>query len=107
MVPVSGELYGTSRVPCASGYWGGGGAGLARRSLSAWPPMAVSAPGCAGAAWGGGGGVVDRPRRAPVFSLIFAICSLTCFHPNGAVSNTAHIHSLPRRISSLHRVKDA
>src|SRR3989442_13285197 len=63
MVPVSGELYGTSRVTCASGYWGGGGAGLARRPLSASPPMAVSAPGSAAAAWGGGGGG-GRPSRA-------------------------------------------
>src|SRR3989475_8227646 len=106
MVPVSGELYGTSRVTCASGYWGGGGGGLARRRLSAWPPMAVSAPGCAGAAWGGGGGVVDRPRRSAIFSLIFAYCSLTCLHPEVAIANSAHIHSVLRRMSSLHRVKD-
>src|SRR5213592_2437452 len=84
MVPVSGESYGTSRVAGSGG--SGVGAGTA---------------GC---------GVAVRPRRAASFCsiccLIFAYCSLTCLHPEGAIANSAHIHSVLRRMSSLHRVKD-
>src|SRR5205807_10403326 len=78
----------------------------------------TSADGVAGVAGSGGSGVgcctgwgvAERPRRSAIFCaivcLIFAYCSLTCLHPKVAVANSAHIHSVLRRMSSLHRVKD-
>src|SRR5947209_14911608 len=38
--------------------------------------------------------------------LIFAYWSLTCLHPEVATITSAHIHSVLRRMSSLHRKKD-
>src|SRR5437762_12736589 len=38
--------------------------------------------------------------------LIFAYWSLTCLHPEVATITSAHIHSVLRRMSSLHRKKN-
>src|SRR3989441_11635640 len=40
-------------------------------------------------------------------SLIFVYWLLISSHPEVAIANSAHIHSVLRRMSSLHRVKDA
>src|SRR6266702_4775307 len=87
MVPVLGESYGTSRV-AGAGVWGAAGGGC-------------TGAGCAGV----------RPRRSAIFAsiacLILAYWSPICSHPEVAIPNTAQIHSVLRRMSSLHRVKDA
>src|SRR6266480_168265 len=79
IVPVSDELYGTSRV-------GSGTAGACRAGA-----------GCPGFA---------RWRAAAIFALIFCTCSVICLHPEVAIINSAHVNSVLRRMSSLHRVKD-
>src|SRR5882762_5628669 len=100
IVPVSGELYGTSRAgsgtsgACRAGLGGGvaatsWGAGIAG--------CGVTGAGCAG---------LFRWRAAAILSLIFCTCSLICLHPEVAIVNSAHISSVLRRMSSLHRVKD-
>src|SRR2546423_14009968 len=103
-VPVSGELYGTSRAgsgtagACRAGFFGGGRAGAATSGGGA--ARCVSGTGCAG--WAG----FVRWRAAAILSLIFCTCSSICLHPEVAIVNSAHINSVLRRMSSLHRVKD-
>src|ERR1700704_6735112 len=61
----------------------------------------MTGTGCAG------GAGFTRWRAAAILSLIFCTCSLICLHPEVAIVNSAHISSVLRRMSSLHRVKDA
>src|SRR5690348_5558844 len=104
MVPVSGDSYGTSRAgrgtagACRAGFLGGAG-GLAATSCAG---VARCVSGAAGAGWPG----FTRWRAAAIFALIFCTCSLICLHPEVAIINSAHINSVLRRMSSLHRVKD-
>src|SRR5207244_9484191 len=93
---------GDSGVGLAPGLSGlgcvGGGAGAA-------------GAGAAGGGWAGAGRAgrprfMKRSRAAAIFSLPFATCSLTCLHPRVAVANSAHTHSVLRRMSSLHREKE-
>src|SRR5881409_2179451 len=104
IVPVSDELYGTSRAgsgtagACRAGFLGGAG-GLAPTSCAGtarWVSGSAGA-GCTGFA---------RWRAAAIFALTFCTCSLICLHPEVAIVNSAHINSVLRRMSSLHRVKD-
>src|SRR2546427_4298701 len=103
MVPVSGDSYGTSRAgsgtagACRAGRLGGGETGGAAAT-------SCDGTGCgvAGAGWPG----FVRCRAAAILSLIFCTCSLICLHPEVAIVNSAHISSVLRRMSSLHRVKD-
>src|SRR5436190_15231316 len=114
MVPVSTELYGRSRVASGrSGICRGARADSRGDSAGGWAPAGEGGAGSGGNTVGGGAtgwGVAVRPRRSAIFCaivcLIFAYCSLTCLHPKVAVANSAHIHSVLRRMSSLHRVKD-
>src|SRR6266513_6545595 len=114
MVPVSTELYGRSRVASGrSGICRGARADSRGDSAGGWAPAGEGGAGSGGNAVGGGAtgwGVAVRPRRSAIFCsivcLIFAYCSLTCLHPEVAIANSAHIHSVLRRMSSLHRVKD-
>src|SRR3989442_11748638 len=131
MVPVSSGTYGTSRPGAAmigacalAGWWIGGG--LVGSGAAAPPPCnglvgVAGAPGapcapCAGVGVGavGCGAGWFRWRTASIFALIVASCLLTasltcvtCLQPRVAVANSAHIHSVLRRMSSLHREKDA
>src|SRR5256712_11948766 len=108
-VPVSGESYGTSRA-------GGGRAGAGRAAFfreagggaaggeapTSWGGAARCVSGTSGAGWVG----LVRWRAAAIFALTFCTCSLICLHPEVAIVNSAHISSVLRRMSSLHRVKD-
>src|SRR5437762_5901491 len=103
MVPVSGDSYGTSRAgsgtagACRAGLLGGGEAGgVAATSCDG------TGCGVVGAGWTG----FVRCRAAAILSLIFCTCSLICLHPEVAIVNSAHISSVLRRMSGLHRVKD-
>src|SRR6266576_4967148 len=107
MVPVSADSYGTSRAGSGTagacraarlggGEAGGGGGGVAATSCDG------TDCGVAGAGWPG----LVRCRAAAILSLIFCTCSLICLHPEVAIVNSAHISSVLRRMSSLHRVKD-
>src|SRR5713101_10194716 len=99
IVPVSGELYGTSRAGrgTAGACRGGLGGGVAATSWAGVAGCGVAGAGCAG---------LFRWRAAAILSLIFCTCSLICLHPEVAIVNSAHISSVLRRMSSLHRVKD-
>src|SRR2546422_11023499 len=106
IVPVSAELYGTSRVAGGrSGSCLGGG----RRGGLAGGGAAGSAPGAGtgsggsgvGGGAGGAGGRVRPPRSAgffSVFCLFFLDCSVTCLHPKGG---GAHSPQHPRRVRRL------
>src|SRR6266487_176839 len=106
-VPVSFEMYGTSRVsawPCGAA----GGRGRRGRACSCsvtTGAAAVSVGGRTGAA--GGAWAVDRPRSLShaSFSLAFAVSIWS--HPEVATINSAHIASVLRRIASLQREEDA
>src|SRR5712691_3864998 len=102
IVPVSGELYGTSRAGSgtAGACRGGFGGGVAATSWDGAAGGGVPGAGCAGCP-----GFV-RWRAAAILSLTFCTCSLICLHPEVAIVNSAHISSVLRRMSSLHRVKD-
>src|SRR2546426_8301530 len=91
----------------AGGLEGGAGAGLAP-GLSGLGSAGTGAGGCgwAGAGCAGRPRLVKRSRAAAIFSRTFATCSLTCLHPRVAVANSAHTHSVLRRMSSLHREKE-
>src|SRR5438552_10689313 len=96
----------------AGGLEGGSGVGLAP-GLSGLGCVGAGAAGAgaAGCGWAGASGagrprLVKRSRAAAIFSLTFATCSLTCLHPRVAVANSAHTHSVLRRMSSLHREKE-
>src|SRR5690349_11143870 len=108
IVPVSEEVYATSAV--GTGRDGTGG------SCPCLPAGRSMLLGCAGA--GAGGAVAAgagagwglgalRCRAASIFAFTIAHCSLICLHPEVAIVTSAHIHSVLRRMSSLHRVKDA
>src|SRR3989441_10761103 len=95
----------------AGGLEGGAGAGLAPGLRG----LGSAGTGAAGCGWAGAGGagrprLVKRSRAAAIFSrtfaTTFATCSLTCLHPRVAVANSAHTHSVLRRMSSLHREKE-
>src|SRR5437867_10824084 len=104
IVPVSGELYGTSRVgsgtagACRAGFLGGAG-GFA-------PTSCAGAARCVSGSAGTGCTGFARWRAAAIFALIFCTCSVICLHPEVAIINSAHVNSVLRRMSSLHRVKD-
>src|SRR6266511_15488 len=109
IVPVSGESYGTSRAgsgtsgACRAGRLGGGeGGGAAATSRAGAPGSALAGTGCGCAGCPG----FVRWRAAAILSLTFCTCSLICLHPEVAIVNSAHINSVLRRMSSLHRVKD-
>src|SRR6059058_5068974 len=74
---------------------GSGGAG----------PAAGAGSGFAGAAFAGAGDA-DWPRSPAIFCLRLASWVLNCSHPEVAIANSAHVHSVLRRISSLHGEKD-
>src|SRR5436309_14506443 len=107
IVPVSDELYGTSRVgrgtagAWRAGFWGGAG-GLAPTSCAgaARCVSGIAGTGCTGCTG------FARWRAAAIFALIFCTCSVICLHPEVAIINSAHVNSVLRRMSSLHRVKD-
>src|SRR5438093_2984365 len=66
---------------------------------------------CAGPAAGAGSGFAgagdaDWPRSPAIFCLRLASWVLNCSHPEVAIANSAHVHSVLRRISSLHGEKD-
>src|SRR2546422_8248640 len=91
----------------AGGLEGGAGAGLAPGLRG----LGSAGTGAGGCGWGGAGcagrpRLVKRSRAAAIFSRTFATCSLTCLHPRVAVANSAHTHSVLRRMSSLHREKE-
>src|SRR3989449_11169031 len=104
IVPVSGELYGTSRVgsgtagACRAGFLGGAG-GFA-------PTSCAGTARCVSGSAGAGCAGFARWRAAAIFALTFCTCSLICLHPEVAIINSAHVNSVLRRMSSLHRVKD-
>src|SRR5438552_10514364 len=84
-----------------------GGAGLAPGLRG----LGSAGTGAAGSGWAGAGcagrpRLMKRSRAAAIFSRTFATCSLTCLHPRVAVANSAHTHSVLRRMSSLHREKE-
>src|SRR5256886_15308972 len=86
---------------------GGSGAGLAP-GLSGLGCVRAGAAGCgwAGAGRAGRPRLVKRSRAAAIFSRTFATCSLACLHLRVAVANSAHTHSVLRRMSSLHGEKE-
>src|SRR5260370_34538823 len=104
IVPVSGELYATSRV--------GGGTSGARRAGFLGGAGGLAPTSCAGAArCVSGTACVGCPgftrwRAAAIFALTFCTCSVICLHPEVAIIKRAHVNSVLRRMSSLHRVKD-
>src|SRR2546422_8335213 len=104
IVPVSGELYGTSRVgsgtagACRAGFLGGAG-GFA-------PTSCAGTARCVSGSAGAGCAGFARWRAAAIFALTFCTCSLICLHPEVAIINSAHVNSVLRRMSSLHRVKN-
>src|SRR2546426_2353063 len=106
IVPVSEELYGTSRAgsgtggACRAAFFGEAGGGGEAPTSCGGAARCVS--GSAGAGWVG----LTRWRAAAIFALTFCTCSLICLHPEVAIVNSAHINSVLRRMSSLHRVKD-
>src|SRR6266550_7161878 len=91
IVPVSGELYGTSRVgsgtagACRAGFLGGAG-GFAPTSCAgaARCVSGIAGTGCTGFA---------RWRAAAIFALTFCTCSVICLHPEVAIINSAHVNS--------------
>src|SRR5207247_10659197 len=93
IVPVSAELYGTSRVAGGrSGSCLGGGrrGGLAGGGPAGSAPVAGTGPGgrgVGGGAGGAGGRLRPRPSGSfwPIFCLIFLNCSLARLPPNVAV----------------------
>src|SRR5438094_924528 len=91
----------------AQGVEGGAGAGLAP-GLRGLGSAGTGAGGCGWGATGCAGRprLMKRSRAAAIFSRTFATCSLTCLHPRVAVANSAHTHSVLRRMSSLHREKE-
>src|SRR6266480_7648976 len=106
-VPVSLEMYGTSRENAwPGGAAGGRGRGLAACSCGATTRVApVSGAGRAGG--GGGAWVVVRPRSLSHASFSLAFAASTWSHPEVATINSAHIASVLRRIASLQREEDA
>src|SRR5881628_3000973 len=106
IVPVSAELYGTSRAgsgtsgACRAGFLGGREGGGVAATSGCGAARCVSGTGCAGCTG------FARWRAAAIFALTFCTCSLICLHPEVAIVNSAHINSVLRRMSSLHRVKD-
>src|SRR5579884_1583990 len=112
MVPVSGESKGTSRRGRACAAGGAAGAEGAGGAGGAETPGGVGDGGVAGAA--GPAGPPGRAagwRRAATFAATASFScvkrSPTCLHPEVAIANSAHIASVLRRMSSLHRLKDA
>src|SRR6266480_5794225 len=110
MVPVSGESYGTSRAgsgtagACRAARFGerGGGGGAEGGAPTSCGGATRCVSGSAGAGWVG----LTRWRAAAIFALTFCTCSVICLHPEVAIINSAHVNSVLRRMSSLHRVKD-
>src|SRR5436853_7642197 len=104
IVPVSGELYGTSRVgsgtagACRAGFLGGAG-GLA-------PTSGAGAARCVSGSAGAGCPGFARWRAAAIFGLIVFTCSVICLHPEVAINHSGHVNSMLRRMSSLQRVHD-
>src|SRR6266705_3098958 len=92
------------------------GAGFPEPAGAAGAPPGGAGAGVGSAVGGGGGGFLcsNLWRRRSTFCLrdapivltdgpIVATCFLTRSHPEVAVTNSAHINSVLRRIASLHR----
>src|SRR5260370_39202365 len=104
IVPVSGELYATSRV--GSGPSGAGRAGCLGGAGGLEPPSCAGGVRWVSGTAGAGCPGFTRWRAAAIFALTFCTCSVICLHPEVAIINSAHVNSVLRRMSSLHRVKD-
>src|SRR6266550_9027454 len=113
-VPVSFEMYGTSRVTAwPGGAAGGRGCRLPRSGLLSGccgccvATLAAAVSGAGRTGGGGGAWVVTRPRSLSHASFNFAFAASTWSHPEVATINSAHIASVLRRIASLQREEDA
>src|SRR5262245_10814480 len=108
IVPVSSDVYGTSRRsgPLPSGIAGGRGRNVCSCcAVTRVPPPVVSSAGRAAA--GGGAVWVVRPRSLSQASCSLPLATSSCSHPEVATVTSAHSTSGLRRIASLQREKDA
>src|SRR5437773_8265067 len=99
IVPVSGELYGTSRV--GSGTAGAWRAGFLGGAGGFAPTSCAGAARCVSGSAGTGCTGFARWRAAAIFALTFCTCSVICLHPEVAIINSAHVNRSEEHTSEL------